>query len=212
MSTQKYQIQFYNTTENPYHMAVFKKFPGSIVSVAWQVRGVAEKSGPSNVDFTLSYSVSLSNWDSDNGTFTGFKTIPAKLASKYEVFLNSGIVDIRPVQVGKLQESQQVQLLPDQVIVVNNTRDPVTNSLSIDGKVAGGLSGVDGGEEAIFESTPVYYVSAYRDIQEGQDLDMGIRVGDPVALQFKSSNAYSVTVSEVGGKITIGQPQPVPMV
>ena len=212
MST-AYKVQFYNKTGNPYHMAVFKKYPGSIVSVAWQVRGVPPKSGPSNVDFTLNYSVSLSNWDPDNGMFTGYKTIPAELGSNYEAFLNEGVPDIRPLQGGPLKEfskmKAQMLSVTDQVLVANNTKQSVTFSFSIDEKVAGGLSGVDGGEQAIFESTPVYYVSAYREIKEGQDLKMGIRVGDPVELQFKDSNTYSVTVSEEGGTITIGQPQPV---
>ena len=200
MST-PYRVQFYNKSGNPYHMAIYKKFPASIVSVAWQVRGVPPESGPSNVDFTLKYSVSLSDWDPDNGTFTGYKTIPAELGCKYEAFLNEGVPDIRPVP-GE-------GLVSDQVLVMNNTNQPLTFSFGIDGKVAGGLSGVDGGEQAIFESTPTYYVSAYRQIKEGQELDMGIRVGDPVELQFTEGNTYSVTVSEAGGRVTIGQPQPV---
>ena len=71
------------------------------------------------------------------------------------------------------------------------------------------MSGVDGGEQAIFESTPAYYVSAYRQIKEGQELDMGVRVRDPVELQFNDGHTYSVTVSEADGTIKIGQPQPV---
>ena len=208
MST-AYKVQFYNKSGNPYHMAVYKKFPASIVSVAWQVRGVPPKSGPSNVDFTLNYSVSLSNWDPDNGTFTGYKHIVARLGSIYEAFLNEGVPDIRPIPGGRLVEFEKYKLLSDQVLVRNSTHQPLTFSFNIDGKVAGGLSGVDGGEQAIFESTPEYYVSAYREIKEGQELDMGIRVGDPVELQFKEGNTYSVTVSEEGGKVILGQPQPV---
>ena len=210
-----YKVQFYNKSGNPYHMAVYKKFPASIVSVAWQVRGIPPKSGPSNVDFSLNYSVSLSNWDPDNGTFTGFKTIPAELGSNYEAYLNQGVPDIRPSPAGALTQKEfskmKAQLLSveDQVMVANNTNQPVTISFGIDEKVAGGLSDVNGGEQAIFDSTPVYYVSAYRQIKEGQDLKMGIRVGDPVELQFNESNTYSVTVSEEGGKVILGQPQPV---
>ena len=212
MST-PYRVQFYNKSGNPYHMAVFKKYPGSIVSIAWQVRGLPPQSGPSNVDFTLNYSISLSNWDPDNGFFTGFKTIPAELGSNYEAFLDDGIPDIRPLQGAQLKafSKKNVQLLSvlDQVLVVNNTKQAATFSFSIDEKVAGGLSGVDGGEQAIFESTPVYYVSAYRDIKEGQDLKMEVRVGDPVELQFNDGHTYSVTVSEAEGTIKIGKPQPV---
>ena len=104
---------------------------------------------------------------------------------------------------------QSKKLLQDQAVVVNHTKQAITFSFSIDERVAGGLPDVEGGEQAIFESTPVYYVSAYRQIEEGQDLNMGIRVGDPIELKFEESNTYLVTVSEAGGRVTIGQPQPV---
>ena len=191
-----YSIRFINDTDQDYYFAIYQDFPDSpgLRSIAWQVRRLPRRgSAPttSKVSWTMSYGISIANWDSDEKEYTGEQQQDADLDNTYEVINRDDFPSINPESIGRTAEGQ--------ILFKNNTKPPNAMDLDMGFTVAGNIVAVQPKvhslEATIFDVHPSYYVALYRKIKLGQLVDSGVVVG-PVDVKFtdgktrKSVSAY----------------------
>ena len=184
-----YTINFVNDTDEAYFFAVYQDFPSSpgLRSVAWQVRRLPERgSVPSTnrVSWTMSYGISIANWDADQKEFTGSQQQHAELDNSYEVISNGEFPSINPESTGITEKGQ--------IMFLNNTKPPNAMDLDMGFTVANNIVAVQpkvhSRETTIFDVHPSYYVALYRNIKLGQLVDSGVVVG-PVDVIFRDGVA-----------------------
>ena len=199
-----YTVQFKNSTENPYHFAIYQKYPNSpgLESIAWQVRGLAP-SATNRVDWTLDYQVAIADWDSNASQYSGGQMIPAKLGQSYEVVtLESDIPSINPNPTAPTGK--------EFIKLKNNTHPPkkVTMGFAINHKLIAAQKDVAAGEIVEFKVHPKYYIACYRAIEEGQLVSEGVML-QPVTLEFQNDYTdYTVEAVSDAGEIVLKGPVP----
>ena len=199
-----YTLRFVNSTQNPYHFAVYQKYPNSpgLDSVAWQVRGLGP--GATNrVDWTLDYQVAIADWDANAGQFCGSQILSATLGQVYEVTTVQG--DIPVINPTPIESTE-----PGLIKLRNNTHpaQTLTMGFAIGNQLVAAEKGVDAGESVEFSVHPTYYIACFRDIKQGQLVSEGIKVG-PVMVEFQHEfTDYTVEAATVAGRVVLKKAVP----
>ena len=180
-----YEMKFQNATDQPWHFAVYQKFPTSpgLSSVAWQVRGlppqkIGSPAPSATVSWTMNYGVCIADFDTDGQKFTGDQFAPANLGNEYQVTSSDGIPDIQSTAYGSTTS--------DQIVLKNNTSNPVkpvTMGFTVSNNLICAEQDVGGKQSTIFRVHPSYYVACYRNIQLGQLVDEGVTIG-PLPVEY----------------------------
>ena len=198
-----YNIKCINNTKESYFFGVYQEFPESpgLKSVAWQVRGVPPAGSipsTSDITWTMTYGVSVANWDPNGKTYTGQQIVNAQLGKVYEVKMTElAIPTINPIPVGNTD--------PEQIELKNETSQKLDLGFTVDNSLMA-VQSVHGGEGINFVVHPTYYVATYRSIQQGQLVDSGIQLG-PVEVKYE--NGYTkaeVLATVVAGKYQLMEP------
>ncbi len=183
-----YVINFVNDTDENYYFAVYQTYPTSpgLTSIAWQVRRLPQRGSvptTSKVSWTMSYGISIANWDPNQKEYTGDQQQDAELSNTYEVISQGDFPTINPKPIGKTSAGQ--------ILFQNDTQPPNAMSLDMGFTVGGNIIAVQpkvhSNENTLFNVHPSYYVALYRNIKLGQLVDSGVSVG-PVEVVFKDGN------------------------
>ncbi len=204
---ESYRITCVNSSDKSYHFGVYQAFPNSpgLRSVAWKVRGVPPKGlvpSTADIDWTLTYGVSIAKWEPNGKAYTGQQIANAVLGKVYRVVMTEGdIPAIDPTPRGNTSEGV--------IQFKNNTDKPLAMGFTVDGSlITGSVQDVAGGESINFDvhPCPVYYVACYRSIEEGQVVDSGIEIG-PVQVKYEEGNTKcSVEAAIVAGMHKLKDP------
>ena len=191
---EEYEMKFENATDQPWHFAVYQKYPTSpgLSSVAWQVRGLPpQKTGSpapgATVSWTMSYGVSIADFDMDQQKFTGNQFAPANLGNEYQIKSSDGIPDIQSTPTGTTAS--------DQIVLTNNTSSPVTPvtvGFTVSNNLIAAEQEVGGQQSTTFRVHPSYYVACYRNISLGQLVDQGVSIG-PLMVEY-TGGAHTHTI------------------
>ena len=180
MST-NYQIKCLNSTDKSYFFGVYQTFPQSpgLRSVAWQVRGLPPKGdfpSTADIDWSLSYGVSIADWDKDGKTYTGQQIVDAELGKSYQVKMTQGTIPA-------IDRNPTGSTSPGIINFTNTTPKVLNMGFTIAGNLVA-VQSVSGGETIMFDVHPTYYVACYRNIKRGQLVDSGIEL-KPVKVEYQ---------------------------
>ena len=182
---EQYEMKFENTTDQPWHFAVYQKYPKSpgLSSVAWQVRGlppqkVGSPAPAATVSWTMNYGVCIADFDKDQQKFTGNQFASANLGNKYQIISNDNIPDIQSTPTGMTTS--------DQIELKNNTSKSaarLTRGFTLSNNLMAAEQEVGRQQSTIFRVHPTYYVACYRNIKLGQLVDEGVSFG-PLVVEY----------------------------
>ena len=204
MAATMYQVELVNSTSQPYHFAIYQKYPDSpgLQSVAWQIERLGH-GAQETVSWKMQYSVAITDWDEMNNAYKGKQLVPAELKKTYEVkYADGDIPDISDSPTGDAPAGH--------VKLANNTKESMNLGFGVGGKLIVIQDKVHPGESSEFYVHPTYYIACYRSIKHGQLVDAGVQLG-PVELTFADGyTAYKVEAITDGGVHRLNKPVPVP--
>lgn len=165
--------------------AIFDKPPQTdLTSVAWQIAYVPrQQSGgisQATIRWTLDYGVALCNFDQGSKIYSSLETVPAYPGNAYQVITNP---DGNPYIPGKPTGTAGERL----IILKNNTNKTYNLGFTIANNVLVVKAGADGNVSADFEVHPTYFVSCFRELQEGQTISSDLEI-PPVKLVYDDSH------------------------
>ena len=203
MAATMYQVELVNSTSQPYHFAIYQKYPDSpgLQSVAWQIERLGH-GAQETVCWKMQYSVAITDWDEINNAYKGKQLVPAELKKTYEVkYADGDIPDISDSPTGDVSMGH--------IKLTNNTKENMKLGFGVDGKLIVIQDKVRPGESSEFYVHPTYYVACYHSIKYGQLVDAGVQL-DPVELRFEDGyTAYKVEAINDGGVFRLNKPVPI---
>ena len=192
LSTLCYEIQFENRTNSAYHFGVYQDLSTStgLDSVIWQVRGLPPRS-TNKVTWSMNYGVAITDWDENDGDYSGMQIVDAQLGKTYHVKVENGdipTIDSIPTESDSSDSESQIKLFNGTTISAK-LGFAINNSL-----IARTENGKTQWATYVHTDHPTFWVALYQYIKCGDLPNRNIQV-DPIKVAFTDGNKKALVES-----------------
>ena len=191
MAARIFTLKFQNTTDRPWHFAVYQKFNADhkISSVAWQVIRLAPQLGCSpptedQLSWKQNYGVCTVDYDKERQKYLTNQLVPAKVGRHYHVVSSNHIPIISEEFEEEMSHHHNI------IVFQNKTNDPVRSlsmGFAMDNKLIAAEQDVGGQMKMSYTANLTYYIACYHHIEVGQLVDEGVTIG-PIKIDYESEN------------------------
>lgn len=192
-----YYVDFKNTTDRTWSMAVYQTIPNSIGldSVAWKLSTVPQ-SGFSGVTWEENYNVALAEYrqDAPLGVYYSSQAMDTNIGYEWDIVYKHGVQQLELVQA-------LPQDLKDHILINNKSGLEAHPGIGMAGMGSVFKRNVLSNASAQFKVTPTYWVGLFRDVQLGEVISSNVEVG-PMKLSFaEGSNVATIEALRLGDSI-----------